>query len=498
MPSMNGVWTALQVSARCTACGGVTPVNAAVDRLTCIHCGADFSILPELWGNILAEAQQVGRSLEPNAIERRSFDGRGLALSMSVSAAAPACPHCQAQWSSPPVQGCHACQTAICVRAHDRVTLVAEDAQLLAGHQRTVEPISISCGGCGAPVPVTGQQRALACVSCLRESVVPDDVWRRVNAPHQVATWFVVGDGQRSTRLRRFEPLDLAAGSDAVYILGRHGDTPNVLVALDADSPRIRWSVDMTAYGMPNRTAAGCGKILAYAMGGGTVEVFDAATGAHVRRLSLPEMCSDIVPDPDGSYLARGPTRGLYRLDASGKEGPPWPRRGWFARLFSSVDDHEAPPRSNMTVCADGRLGMGQDGELRITARNWVARFARDGKMRWRVQIPEANTAIVPPGASSDGKTYAVFRTVGGDMTVQQVSAMMAQMVSGQEANASTLFEISADGRRTSTVRPSGSDEYIALAVLPNADLWIADLESELSRLNQQGELVWRQKPRHG
>ena len=467
-----------------------------VDRLTCIHCGADFSIVPDLWANILGEAQQTGRGLESNAIGRMEFDGRGLELSMSVKADPPTCPHCEAAWSSPPVQGCHACHTAISVRSYESVTLVAEDAQLVAGHQRRVEPVSISCNGCGAPIPVTGRDRALTCASCSRQNVVPDEIWRRVHAPHHVATWYVVGGGQRRAKLRRFDPLDLAAGSDAVYILGRHGDTANVLVALDAETPRVRWSADMTEYGMLNRLAAGSGQVLAYVKGGQTVEVFDGATGRHVRRLSLPQMCSDIVPDPDGTYLARGPTSGLYRLDANGEASAPWPRRSWFARLFESTLDHEAPPRSNMTVCAGGRLGMGQDGELRITAKNWVARFARDGKMRWRVQIPGANTAIVPPGASKDGKTLAVFRTVGGNMTVQDVSAMMAQVASGQETDASGLFEISADGRNATLVRGSGPEEFTALAVMPTGDVWASDLDAALFRLDAQRELVWRQKPR--
>jgi outer membrane protein assembly factor BamB len=145
---------------------------------------------------------------------------------------------------------------------------------------------------------------------------------------------------------------------------------------------------------------------------------------------------------------------------------------------------------------ASGQLGIGLDGELRIVFEDKVGRVARSGEIRWSVPAPGVNVSIVTPTASPDGTTWAVFRTVGGTMTVEDVLAFTEAMVAGEEQSSSVLVRVGADGQGMTPVLRSGQEEYTSLAVTAEGEVWLATGDGQLMRLDRAGQLLWRQSPR--
>ncbi|PRP92845.1 hypothetical protein ENSA5_46770 [Enhygromyxa salina] len=482
-------WVRLQASTRCLACTEVTAVNAAVDGLACVGCGAEFAIPEQLWDSALAEAREIAEQLDNNATTSRSFDAQGMTLNLAIAAVDATCPHCRQPWNALPERACPACATAVSVRAFAAGTLVGEDVHMLARERRELAPQTLSCSGCGAPLTAEGDTRKLECGACGRETVVPDEVWRRLHAPRAVASWYLYGGASRAPGLRgRLHAFDLAAGAGVVYAVGSHGDTPFALLALDTDPLGIRWMVDLESIGKARLMSlcAWADELFGYCEGLRTIEVFDAQTGAHLRTTTAPQPVINVAPDPDGTLVCQTMSGGRIRIDAEGREQPLWPKRGLFAGLFGA---------RRLAEEAGGRLGVGLDGELRIVLGDKVGRVARSGEIRWSVPAPSVNVSIVTPVASPDGTTWAVFRTVGGTMSVEQMLAFTEAMVSGEEQSSSVLVRVGGDGEGMAAVRPSDQEEYTSLAVTAEGEVWLATGDGQLMRLDRDGQLLWRQAP---
>ena len=480
-------WIRLQASTRCLACAEITAVNAAVEALACAGCGAEFTLRQQLWESALEEAQRYADQLDANATTRRTFDAGGMTLSLAIAAVDATCPHCHTPWNSLPDRSCPSCATAVSVRAFGAGTLVGEDVHMLARERRELEPQTLSCGGCGAPLTAKGDTRKLVCDACTRETVVPDEIWRRLHAPRAVASWYLFAKGTRAAGLRAdVRALDLAAGARVLYAIGSYGDTFNALLALDVDPLAIRWMVDLEAIGKagPMGLCAWADELFAYRQSTRNIEVFDARTGAHLRTTTAPQQLISVAPDPDGTLVCQTMAGTLIRIDAHGLEQPLWPKRGVFAGLFG--------PRT-MSKDATGQLGIGLDGELRSVVEDKLARVARTGELRWSTKVPDVNISIVTPVAAADGTTWAVFRTVGGSMTVEQLMAFTEARANGDEQSSSALVRVGPSGEDMTVVRRSGEDEFTALAVTAEGEVWLATGDGQLLRLAGDGELLWRQ-----
>jgi hypothetical protein len=485
------LWIRLQASARCRACAELTPVNAAVEQLACASCGASFTLRGELWCSVLEDAVEAARELDANATTSRSFDAQGVTLSVAITTVPPSCPHCEAAWASVPDGSCPSCASEVSVRGLGPGTLVGEDRHLLAAERRSPVPETLSCSGCGSPMSASGSTRKLVCESCTRETVIPDEIWRRLHAPSSVASWWLATAGASELGLRqRVRPTSLAAGPNRLYALATYGDTPFALLGVQLAPLALRWMVDLDATGR-SQLAMGTvvlqgNELFATYLLAKTIEVFDANTGRHLRTLAVPASLSDIAVDPDGSIVCATVSAGVIRLDASGRELPLW-SKGWLARLFGGGGS------ARRMVEGGGKLAVGHDGELRFVHGNTIGRVGRGGERRWTVEIPDVNGAIVSPAAAADGTTWAVFRTVGGAMTAEQILEHTAAMLAGEQQSASALVRVSPDGRQADVVRRSGDDEYTSLAVTPDGEVWLATGAGELLRLAANGDLLWRQ-----
>lgn len=483
----DATWIRIQASARCLACDEVTPVNAAVEGLSCVGCGAEFTVRDALWESALEEAQSYAEQLDTNATTSRTFDVQGVTLTLAIAAVDASCPHCQKAWNVLPDHACPACHTAVSVRAFARGSLVGEDRHMLAGERRELEPQTLSCSGCGAPLLADGDTRKLVCAACTRETVVPDEIWRRIHAPSAVATWYLFADGARAQGLRgQLRAFELAAGPGVVYLLGGYADTPSALLALEVEPLGIRWMVDLEVIGKAGLMGlcAWGDELFAYRQATRAIEVFDAHTGAHRRTTTAPAQIMDVAADPDGTLVCKTMTGSVIRFDAQGGEQPLWPKRGFFAGLFGG---------RRQTELASGRVGVGLDGELRTVSGASIGRVARNGEIRWTVDAQGVNVSIVAPTAAPDGTTWAVFRTVGGTMTVEDLLAFTEAMANGEEQSSSALIRVGAEGGSATVVRRSGQDEYTALAVTAEGEVWLATGDGQLMRLAPDGELLWRQ-----
>jgi hypothetical protein len=485
------LWLRLQASARCRACAELTPVNAAVERLACASCGASFTLRGDLWRNVLEDAVTTARELDANATTSRNFDPQGMTLSVAITAVPPSCPHCEAAWASVPDGSCPNCASEVSVRELGPGTLVGEDRHLLAAERRAPEPETLSCSGCGSPMSASGSSRKLVCESCARETVIPDEIWRRLHAPSSVANWWLVTEGSVELGLRhRLRPTSTAAGSNRLYALATYGDTPFSLLAVQLSPLALRWMVDLEAIG---HAQLGVGTVVlrgnelfAFHLLAKAIEVFDTDTGRHLRTVAVPASLTDVAVDPDGSIVCVTVTGGVIRVDASGRELPLW-SRGWLARLFGGGGS------ARRMVESGGKLAVGHDGELRFVQANTIGRIGRGGERRWMVEIADVNGAIVSPAAAADGTTWAVFRTVGGTMTAEQLLEQTVAMLAGNRQSTSALVRVSPDGAQVDVVRRSGDDEYTSLAVTPEGEVWLGTGEGELLQLAANGDLLWQQ-----
>jgi outer membrane protein assembly factor BamB len=489
-------WIRLQASTRCLACAEITAVNAALEQLSCAGCGAAFTLREELWQSALTEARSLADDLEANATTSRSFDVQGMTLKLAISAVDATCPHCDAAWNQLPDRACPACATAVSVRPYGPGTLVGEDSHMLAGDRRQVVPQTLSCSGCGSPLSAQGTTRTLVCGSCTRETVIPDEIWRRLHAPRAVASWYLFAGGTTQPGLRRrLQPIDLVASSGRLFALAYYPDAPNTLMAVQIDPLAIDWMIDLSARAgqPPTALTVRGGELSSYKYGSRAIEIFDANTGAHIRTLTAPKPILDMAADPDGSLVCQTMADGLIRIDAQGNALPLWPEQGWAARIFRRDGSVEGPPSRRMASVSGGRIGMGHDKELRVIAGDSLGRLGRDGELRWSVRIPGVNVAVVAPAAAADGTTWAVFRTVGGSMTAEQLMAQVEAMAEGHEQSSCVLVRVSADGVKIEPVRCSGVEEYTMLAVTPEGEVWLATGVGEVLRLAASGELLWRQ-----
>lgn len=492
------VWVKIQATCRCLACSEATAVNAAIERLACVGCGAEFGLREELWNNALSEARAYAADLDANATTKRDFHAGGMTLTLAIAAVDAVCPHCKAPWHELPEGSCPKCGTEVSVRSFAAGTLVGEDRHMLAGTRGEVEPQTLSCSGCGAPLTVDGSSRKITCQACTRETVAPDEIWRRVHAPRTVANWWLYGGGTRSAGLTaRIRPQEMVGDSGVVYVLGWYGDTPWALFALEVQSLGIRWMVDLEQIGKEGLMHLVCssahGRLFAYKQMSTAIEVFDVKTGTHLQTIPAPQQITDLAPDPDGTIVCRTMVGELFRIDAQGQPQELWVKRGFFGRLFGGGGMVGGPPKDSMRGLENGRLGIGLDGELRVISRRWIGRLARDGELRWSVEISGANVAIVAPVAAPDGTTFAVLRTVGGSMTIDQLAAFAEAMAEGVQQSSSVLVRIPPDGAQAIAVRHSGPEEFTSLAVTAQGELWLATGEGEVMRLSPQGELLWRQ-----
>jgi hypothetical protein len=490
------IWIRLQASARCRACGELTPANAAVERLDCTGCGASFTLRAELWENALAEVVDAVRELDANATTSKTFDAQGVTLSLAITASPPSCPQCDAVWAVVPKDGCPSCATEVSVRGFGPGTLVGEDRHLLGGERRAPVAESLSCPGCGSPMSTDGSSRKLACAGCSRETVIPDEIWRRLHAPSSVANWWLATAGSIAAGLRQqIRPFSLAADAGRVYVLGSYGDTPFALFAIDRRPFALAWMIDLDAAGFPDMLAMGtlmlrADELFAFHLLAKVIEVFDAKTGRHLRTLTMPGPLSEAAVDPDGSLICSiVAAAGVGRFDQQGHELSLW-STGFFARVFSGGGS------ARRMVESGGKRGFGHDGELRCVGGNTIARIGRGGERRWSIDVSDVNVAGTNPAAAADGTTWVVFRTVGGAMTAEQILEHTTAMLSGVEQSASALVRVSADGSKVDVVRRSGGDEYTSLAVTPDGEVWVAG-HNQVLRLDANGELLWQQRDPH-
>jgi predicted RNA-binding Zn-ribbon protein involved in translation (DUF1610 family)/outer membrane protein assembly factor BamB len=491
------MWIRLQVTARCVACSELTAVNAAVTALSCNGCGAALSVRDELWRNALADVGVAARALDGNATKTQTLDAEGMALSIAAAAVTPRCPHCDVEWSvGEPSTTCVSCGIAVSVRAFGPGTLVGEDALLLAGARRESTAVSVACTGCGAPLAADGSKRNLACENCGRETIVADDVWRRLHAPTAVASWFLRtdDDAYQGGLRHRLSPSSLAAGDGRLFVLGRYGDTPFALLALNLDPLSVAWMVDL-ATTTPNCTRLSAisfrgGELLAWQLMGRSVEIFNATTGAHRTTVPTPEPLLDMVADDDDSFLCRSPTGDLFRVDEKGAALPVWGHRGLFSRLFSGG-------AARRVENSGARLGAGHDGDLRFAEGSALTRIGRDGALRWRVEVKDAqHIPDVPPGAAADGTSWAVFRT-GQPRSSEEFLLHSEAMLAGRPPSTSMLVRVSADGEAVNVVRRSpGASDFASLAVTPDGGVWVSTRDGLVLRLDAEGAILWQQQTR--
>ncbi|MFT4976831.1 MAG: hypothetical protein ACI8S6_002736 [Myxococcota bacterium] len=410
----------VQCTASCRACGhDTTPINAAVRAVFCQGCGADLKLPDALWEAALTSIAYAAADLPENGRLHDTHQHRGATLRIAAIRATPTCPHCSTTWSSLPAAGpwsCPGCSIDIPIRespvaVDDIVALIAEDRGLLGDDGEPFE-VMLRCSGCGAPLD-TGTERRVSCGSCDAQTVVPDEVYRRVNAPELTASWIIaVADGVQAHPLTGVTVSHLACAGDGVlYIVGGTGQLDFALVAVDAESKGVLWMLDLGGEGWPNLAVLDDGRVaLSQEL---ESEVRFASKDGIEPGFSTEPLINDLCAHDGQLVLCTHPLRALERRTLGGQVVPMWPPVGWMARLLGRGDTTsltEAPCRRPAAMFP-GRLGVGQDGDLRMTWGHHLARYSRAGDLLMSVKLP--GISIHSPAAAPDGTAFAVVATDG-------------------------------------------------------------------------------------
>lgn len=423
---------AVQATLSCHACGEeASPVNAVVPKVECVGCGAVLALPDAAWIAALDGLRHRAASLAETARAHETLRTPGGTFRVGFSRVPPACPHCEATWADLPEGACPACGLAVHRRAppvevEGIALLLAEDRALVLGAEAAGLAGPVSCGSCGAPLEVGGERR-VRCGACEAQTVVPDEVWRRSNAPRLTARWVVVVEGEGSAHpLQAVHPERMAVGGDGtLFVVGKEYPVA-VITALSADLDRRLWthelgsedfeSADLTPVPLPDgRVALVPGG--AIGVGGSRVLVADAAGVSVLFEVSGEEIMDGALQG-DTLVLARGHHRQLHRYDLAGQPLPLWPPVGFFKRLFGGGDGPAIPggsPGPRPVGTMTGRLGGGADGSLLLTWGATVVAYDREGQIRWTRSEADWVTSLDAPSGASDGTAGFKYATRGPD-----------------------------------------------------------------------------------
>ncbi|MCB9766521.1 MAG: hypothetical protein H6739_42495 [Alphaproteobacteria bacterium] len=479
------MWLRVEAAVECGTCAGSTPVNAAVDAQPCDTCGVAIPI--RVWAGAFEELSEAAEEMVDQEQRALRWSLGSGTLRITLTRTPPACPHCAAPWGEA-AEHCPRCALEVSLRRRHGLRLLGEDRAALDGERPGVQVETLRCPSCAAPIAVDGRARTLRCGSCEGQVVLPDEVWRRVHAPTQVAPWFVeVAGGGRGAALPEGFDFDDAVGVGSrivgVGVLGEE----YALVMLETRPPGLVWSALLGEPDFTPRVAVCRDEVLLAGEMSTRVRRFALADGAPRGQLHLPEEVQDLAVDPDGTWVVHThPLGALRRFDTDGALRWLWTEPGFFGRLFGGGRprlDHAVPeerPSAGMTAAMPGRLAMGLDGDLRVVAARYVARLKRDGRLVWCVDAGEAfsggGVSIVRPGAGPDGTTWAVMvGALQGDETQEGRAVLVRIPGEGGSVRAILLGEL----------------YPCALAVTEDGHVWLSHGEG-LSRYDGEGNLIWR------
>lgn len=475
----------LQCTASCRACGhATTPINGALTETPCRKCGAVLNLPASLWAAALEGIAYAAGDLAEQASGHETFTAQGATLRVAFHRVQPQCPHCESSWPRVPAGeawACPHCQTAISLRADpfasgEAITLIAEDLGV-----ESVEGVVLHCRGCGSPLD-PGSQRRTQCRACMSDNVVPDSIYRRLNAPDLAARWMVrLAQSEGPHPLMGVGAHHLALGGDGIlYIVGTTSHLDFALLAFDPRARTLLWTVDLQACDIwPYPIPIGDGRVALVAEL--QSKVWFAHKGGLAPGFDFGELILDATLHAGDLVLCVHPLRSLVRVGLDGSKRDMWPRVGFFARLFGGGGARVAGerPRSRPLAIWPGRLGVGHDGGLRMVWGSSVIRYLSDGELVWSKPIPEALVSIQAPVAAQDGTTYAVVAV-------------------GQEAMRLRLIRISPDGSQVATILDA--DHIVGPACEPDGRVWVmagnheegVGMHMSLQCYDASGNLVWK------
>lgn len=479
----------VQATVRCGACEELSALNALLTSSACAGCGALVDLPEESWAAVLEDVAERGGALAPAESIAVDWDGPAGAVRLQLARVKPTCPHCDEPW--PRVNGpfsCPGCDEAISVREPPHGAgavrrIIGEDRALLEGRRNTTLE-TLSCPGCGAPLTADGSARKLRCGACDAEAVLPDEIWRRLHAPRQVAPWFLALGGAGSEEVLGKDLLVSNLSVDAegrLLICGIYDDTP-ALLCVEADPVRLVWTCNLSAElgdELPYAAPLPDGRIAVYDQDSRQIHLIEGTKGERVGGFSIARPLRDLVADHDGTLLAV--TVGdlqLVRYDTTGASRPVWPRLGclgsFMAFFTGSAFDQ---PGHRMQAVHYGRWARGHDGFLRLQTVLHLGRFDRDSWLTWSC-MPDGELSPsldIAPGAAADGTTFATC--------VQRQHDDMDGLI----------VRVKPDGSGSTVIARRKGEAFTGLAVLPDGRVW-ATTPLEIQLMDRDGKLLWRRR----
>jgi hypothetical protein len=405
----------LQCTARCRACGHqTTPINGAVENTPCRRCGAQVTIPGSLWAAAFDGLVYASEELPENGAGHEEFAAGGNTLRVGFLRVPPACPHCSSEL--PPIPGpgqwfgCPFCGIEIPRRdapfaTDESITLIAE-ARDLTGNEGAM----LRCRNCGAPLP-TGTGRRTQCDSCQTESVVPDEIYRRLNAPDLAARWMVqLPEVTAPHPLAGVSANKMAVSFDNIlYMTGSTPTLEQALLAFDPVNKKLLWAIDVGVIETcPIPIPVGPQQV---ALVGELESTVYFATPDGVRPGFRTEVqVQDATYHRGQLMMATFPMHELARYSLAGARSPAWGGRGG--------GDSDSLIHHRPSAIMGGLLGYGHDGDLRLIRGSYLARYDDRGNVLWSQQIADAVTGGSAPTASADGTTYAVVWLQNGSYRV--------------------------------------------------------------------------------
>lgn len=519
---MIGVY--LEVTARCGACGGDSPVSGFQERAACARCAQPLAFAFERWRDILNAVVHPDRELGSREQVASLSDSARIVAGRED----PACSNCHAALPDEIAQlagrghaMCPACGLKIAVRVPPpELAPALAGAELVIGEGATVAPaapgsgpITLHCANCRAPLPVDGTSRAVTCAYCSVDTFLPDDVWLRLHPAMGTARFYLYWPSAAAVAahaVRAFEWSsldDVELGRDGnLYAIGSQKDgmwTRGAVAWCMGPDLVPRWVSPPLGdnYSEAHLALDTAGRVLVWRDGKHSADVLAAADGASLGKLGGEEPAGAtvhhfdlargkaLVCDADGTLLALIGEH-LVRFTPDGTGVATWPPR---AGLFGKKAEKLGPLyRNGSVIDVDGafverlahqpttldhysKLAIGWDGMLYLERSEWLAKLDRTGHIIYKVRLPlgSCDDGI---GADTAGNAY-----VAGSRDNPQCRV---------------LLRVSPDGKRVDEIAQDTlhggvlCSDRDQLVVAPDGTLYCLRYDMAVRILDRDGRLV--------
>lgn len=348
----------IELTTKCTNCGDIIAINAAVKKVWCSNCNGETKLNNEFYNLFFGEADQLAHKMSIGEEHKTVTEDKSKGLARFVFKKRPAaCSNCKAPLPLPGMDDselvCSNCSYKHIVRKHkgkkDKTYLLLGEYeyQIAEAEKQTIlnDPVEFECTNCAGAMKSDGSERMCECPYCSSKIMIPDALWYRLHPSAHLQPWYLLinKDNEGKQKPWEFEEvIDMCYKDKLLYCFGenRHGDYAVWAMTINYE---LIWmkvlpeeEIDKRMYSRIEYLEKS--KLLVWSDDLPSVLIYDAKNGDFIEEVGGYEPhdadkhyldltdCDSLATDPDGSIVALINER-IVRFNAKGEGISTWPDR---------------------------------------------------------------------------------------------------------------------------------------------------------------------------